>query len=125
MADATSEFFERLAQRGHEPGFGRTTGSIRFDLVRDGATEPWRVDLRRGAVAVARSADDADCVVHADASLFDDLVSGRANALASLLRGRVQVEGELTLLVRFQRLFPAPTGRKKASSSRTVGKRRS
>ena len=125
MATATSEFFDRLAERGHEPGFARSTGSLRFDLTRNGATEHWRVELRRGAVTVARSGDAADCVVRADGALFDDLATGRANAMAALLRGQVQASGEPQLLIRFQRLFPAPTRRKPASSARTVGKRRS
>jgi putative sterol carrier protein len=125
MATATSEFFDRLAERGHEPGFARSTGTLRFDLTRDGTTEHWRVELRRGDVKVARSADPADCVVHADAALFDALATGKANAMAALLRGQVFAEGEPQLLIRFQRLFPAPTGRKKTASARTVGKRRS
>jgi putative sterol carrier protein len=125
MATATSEFFDQLAERGHEPGFARSTGTLRFDLTRAGRTEHWRVELRRGAVKVARSADPADCVVRADAALFDDLATGRANGMAALLRGQVVAEGEPQLLIRFQRLFPAPTGRKKTASARTVGKRRS
>jgi hypothetical protein len=125
MATATTEFFDRLAERGREPGFGRTTGSVRFDLSRDRGTEHWRVELRRGAVTVGRSADAADCVVRGDGSLFDDLVGGRANAMASILRGRLAVEGEPSILIRFQRLFPAPIGMPKTASSRTVGKRRS
>ena len=125
MATATSEFFDRLAERGQEPGFARSTGTLRFDLTRDGRTEHWRVELRRGAVTVARSADPADCVVQADAALFDDLATGRANAMAALLRGQVFADGDPQLLIRFQRLFPAPTRRKKTASARTVGKRRS
>ncbi len=124
MATATSEFFDGLAARGLEPGFGRTTGSVRFDLTRDGTTEHWRVEFRRGAVTVARAADAADCVVRADASLFDDLARGRANAMAALLRGQIEADGEPELLIRFQRLFPAPTERKMTASARTVGKRR-
>jgi putative sterol carrier protein len=124
MADATAEFFERLAERGSEPGFARTTGSVRFDLTRDDKTEHWRVEFRRGAVTVARAAAAADCVVRTDASTFDDLALGRANALATLLRGQLLAEGELQLLTRFQRLFPAPTKRKMTASARTVGKRR-
>ena len=124
MATATSEFFDGLAARGLEPGFGRTTGSVRFDLTRGDTTEHWRVDFLRGAVTVARSEDAADCVVRADASLFDDLALGRANAMAALLRGQLQAAGEPELLIRFQRLFPAPTERKMTASARTVGKRR-
>jgi hypothetical protein len=123
MADATAEFFGRLAERGREPGLARTTGSVRFDLTRDDRTEHWRVEFRRGAVTVSRVADAADCVVRTDVSTFDDLARGRANALATLLRGQLLAEGQLEFLVRFQRLFPAPTERKRTASTRTIGKR--
>ena len=128
MADATAEFFDRLAVRGSVPGFARTTGSVRFDLTRGEQTEHWRVEFRRGAVTVDRTAnggDAADCVVRTDASTFDDLATGRANVMATLLRGRLEADGEPELLTRFQRLFPAPVKRDMtASSARTVGKRR-
>ena len=124
MADVTAEFFERLAERGSEPGLARTTGSVRFDLTRDDKTEHWRVEFRRGAVTVSHAPDTADCVIRTDASTFDDLARGQANAMASLLRGRVQTDGDPELLILFQRLFPAPTKRKMATSARTVGKRR-
>jgi putative sterol carrier protein len=124
MADATSEFFDRLGERGDAPMLARMKGSIRFDLKRDGRTEHWRVEGRRGAVTVSHAAGPADCVVRADAALFDDLARGRANAMAATLRGQLELDGAPGLLVRFQRLFPAPTGRKITSSARTVGKRR-
>jgi putative sterol carrier protein len=125
MSDVTAQFFDRLAERGIVPGFARTTGSVRFDLTRGDQTDHWRVEFRRGAVTVARAADAADCVVRTDARTFDDLATGRANVMASLLRGRLEADGEPELLTRFQRLFPAPTKRDMtASSARTVGKRR-
>ena len=125
MADVTAEFFDRLAERGTVPGFGRTTGSVLFDLTRGDRTEHWRVAFKRGAVTVDRNADAADCVVRTDASTFEDLATGRANVMATLLRGRLEADGEPELLTRFQRLFPAPVKRKTtASSARTVGKRR-
>ena len=125
MADVTAEFFDRLAERGTVPGFERTTGSVRFDLTRGDQTEHWRVAFKRGAVTVDRGADAADCVVRTDASTFDELASGRANVMATLLRGRLEADGEPELLTRFQRLFPAPVKRDMtASSARTVGKRR-
>jgi putative sterol carrier protein len=124
MGTATSEFFDGLAARGLGPGFARRTGSLRFDLARGDTTEHWRVEFRRGAVAIAHSADPADCVVRTDASVFDELASGRANAMAALLRGRLRADGDPELLILFQRLFPAPTERKRTASARTVGKRR-
>ena len=124
MADATAEFFDRLAERGSVPGFARTTGTVRFDLTRGEQTEHWRVEFRRGAVTVARTAEPADCVIRTDARVFDDLARGRANAMATLLRGQVVADGDPELLILFQRLFPAPTERKMTTSARTVGKRR-
>jgi ubiquinone biosynthesis protein UbiJ len=123
MVDRTADFFERLAERGREPRLARTTGSLRFDLGGADA-EPWRIEIRRGAIDVSRAAGAADCVVRAEAGLFDDLVRGQANAMASILRGRLVADGDPALLIRFQRLFPAPTGRKMTASARTVGKRR-
>ena len=125
MTDVTAEFFGRLAERGTVPGFARTTGSVRFELTRGDETEHWRVAFKRGAVTVDRGADATDCVVRTDASTFEELASGRANVMATLLRGRLRADGEPELLTRFQRLFPAPVKRKKTTSSaRTVGKRR-
>lgn len=124
MANPTTEFFERLAERGTEPSLGRTTGSVRVDIDRDGKVEHWRLDIRRGALVVSRSDDAAECVITAAGSVFDDLATGRANALAAALRNELVIDGDPSLLVRFQRLFPAPTGRRKTVSDRGVGKRR-
>ena len=124
MADATAEFFDGLSRQGLVPLLERTSGSMRFDIDRGERTDRWRVDMKGGALTVSHDDRPADCVVRSSGDLFDDLVSGRANALASLLRNEVGVEGNLNLIVRFQRLFPAPTERRKVASGRAVGKRR-
>ena len=46
--------------------------------------------------------------MRADKELFDRLASGTANAMAAALRGVVDAEGDLQLIVQFQRLFPGP-----------------
>jgi putative sterol carrier protein len=124
MADPTTVFFERLAERGRVPELARTTGRIRFDLHGDRRTDQWHVEIRRGGVTVSHAGGEADCVVHADAAVFDELVRGQANAMASILRGRIVADGDPAILIRFQRLFPAPTERRMTASARTVGKRR-
>lgn len=108
MADATAEFFDMLVERGHEPLLEKMTGTIRFDL-RDGKkTELWLVTVVRGDLAVSRRNLRADCVVSADKALFDEVASGKTNAMAALLRGAIAVEGDVPLLVAFQRLLPGP-----------------
>ncbi len=108
-ADATTEFFNDLGRRGHEPLLERVTATFRFDLVRSGKTERWLVVVTKGDVAVSRQNRKADCVLHADRELFDRLASGEQNAMAAVLRGEVVLEGDSTRLVLLQRLFPGPS----------------
>ena len=124
MADATTRFFEGIGQADHASTLGRTTGSLNIELERDGHIEHWRVELHRGAVTVSRAAGPADCVIRTTADLFEDLALGRANAMAATLRGELLLDGDPGMLVRFQRLFPAPTMRKMKASARSVGRRR-
>jgi putative sterol carrier protein len=123
-AGGMTEFLQALEQRGREPALDRTSGSVRFDADRNGGSDHWRLEIRRGAVTVSRDADRADCVVRAKAEVLDDIATGRANALTAMLRGDVSIEGDPRLLVRIQRIFPSPTGRRKIDSSRMVGRRR-
>jgi putative sterol carrier protein len=126
MADATSEFFERLGRVGHVSALEWTTGTLRFDLEGHGRTHRRMVAIKRGAVVVSDTGDEdrADCVVRMPAALFDDLASGRANAMAAMLRGAVAVDGDRTLMIRFQRLFPPAVARTSAPADRSTGRRR-
>jgi putative sterol carrier protein len=114
--DPTTEFFEGLSRRGHEPLLERMTGTFRFDLVREGKTSRWLVAVTKGDLAVSRQNRKADCVVHAERQLFDRLAGGEQNAMAAILRGELVLDGDVTRLVLLQRLFPGP-----ASSRRSRG----
>lgn len=108
MADATTEFFDGLQRRGHEPLLEKSTGQARFDLETERGTEHWLVRINHGDIAVSKKNARADCIVRTDAALFERIVTGRANAMAAVLRGAVSVDGDLSLIVVFQRLFPGP-----------------
>ena len=108
--DATTDFFSGLAERGHEPLLERVTGTLRFDLISGRKSDHWLVSIVKGDVAVSRENARADCVVRMDRNLFDSVSSGRANAVAALLRGAIGVEGDIELLMLFDRLFPGPPG---------------
>jgi putative sterol carrier protein len=83
-------------------------GSLRFDVVRGEATSSWHVRIDDGHVTVDRAAADADAVARLNEPLFDDIVTGRANAMAAALRGEIALDGSPQLLTIFQRLFPGP-----------------
>jgi putative sterol carrier protein len=112
MTDATTEFFQELAARGHEPALAKVTGTLRFDL-RDGGERPvrWLITIRKGDVALSHRNAKADCVARLDRSLFDGIARGEANAMAAVLRGAIDVEGDRALLLAFQGLFPGPPRR--------------
>ena len=109
-ADPAAEFLRGLESHGHHPLLARAKGTLRVDL--DGAerTDRWFVAIDRGQISVSRTDAPADCVIRADRAVFEQLVAGEANATAALLRGTLRVEGELDLMLMFQRLFPSPPG---------------
>ncbi len=124
MAEATTQFFAELGGRGHEPRLDAASGTLRFDLRQGKRVERWLVAVEKGDMTVSRRNVAADCVVSADLALFDDVVSGKTNAFAALLRGAAGVEGDVQLLVAFQRLFPGPprARRKRRSPARPGSK---
>jgi putative sterol carrier protein len=107
-ADPTATFFEGLAKRGHEPILTHTSGTLRFELRSGRRTEYWYVTIKKGDVAVSNTNEEADTVIRCARALFDDMATGRANATAATLRGVLQAEGNLGLVMSFQRLFPGP-----------------
>ena len=125
MPDPTADFFAELATRRSEPLLGSTRATVRFDIVDGKRTDHWLLRIAGGALELDHGGGDADCVLTAEKPAFDLLAGGRTNALAAMLRGALVVEGNPRLLVRLQRLFPAPVGMPEGTSDRAVGRRRS
>jgi putative sterol carrier protein len=105
---ATDRFFETLAGRGHEPLLEKASGSVRFDLSHGQQTDHWMVRIRHGDLEVSREESDADSVVRASRTVFEQFATGQMNAFAALLRGQASAEGNLELPVLLQRLLPGP-----------------
>jgi|GEM_PF-589001 len=106
--DPVAAFFGELGQRGHEPLLRKVSGRIRFDLGDGGDTEPWLVTVNRGELTVAQEAGQADCTIRGERQVFEELVGGRKNLMAAVLRGALACHGDLELLLAIQRIFPAP-----------------
>ena len=105
---ATDRFFETLAGRGHEPLLEKASGSVRFDISHGRQIDHWMVRIRHGDVEVSRDDSDADSVVRATKTVFEQFATGQMNAFAALLRGQASAEGNLELPVLLQRLLPGP-----------------
>ena len=113
--DPTERFFAELASRGHEPLLRKASGSMRFDVVDGRQTRRWLVSVERGDMAVSRGGCEASCVVRADKAVFDKVAAGKLNAVAAVLRGDLQVDGDWRMVVLMQRLFPGPRRRRATS----------
>jgi predicted lipid carrier protein YhbT len=115
MAEATTEFFEGLEQRGFDPLLEKATGRIGFELVNGKKSSRWLVAIDKGKVDVSHKSGTTDCTVRTTGELFDEVVRGETNALAAVLRGAITIEGDPELLMLFQRVFSGPP---KAAPSR-------
>jgi putative sterol carrier protein len=109
MADTIERFFQELEEKGHQPLLGKVRGTVRFDLADDdGEVDHWLVSVNRGDIAVSQEKGTADCAIHCDKKLFEQLITGEENAIAATLRGALVCTGNVELLFAIQRIFPGP-----------------
>lgn len=108
MSEPTADFFDRLGRDEAELVPRKYRGSLRFDVRRGSATERWVLIFDEGRVRVLREDQEADCIVRTDKELFDRLTQGRDGIYATMLRNRISVEGDLTLLTPLRELLPGP-----------------
>ena len=102
----TTAFFSEIAEQGYQPLLHRATGTIRIDLNGSRRVEHWYLDLIKGNVAVSQRNEPADSVIRTDRRTFERVARGEANAMAAVLRNEMTFEGNPTLIVLLQRLFP-------------------
>ena len=123
--DPIADFMDGLGERGYEPSMAKASGTVRFEVVDGDHTERWLLTVAKGSLAVSRRNARADVTLRAPRRLFEQLVQGKANAMAAVLRGAVQVEGNAELIVLVQRLLPRPRdGRAKGRAAGWAGRRR-
>jgi len=110
MAELDVGLLEALEERSREHPVPAVDGVVLFD-VRDGdRVDEWYVTMKKGIVTVARKGGEPDCVLTGGRATFDAVLSGRANAVAALLRGAFNAQGKIILLSALQQLFPGSPG---------------
>jgi putative sterol carrier protein len=95
---------ERTAQRiADNPDQAREVGAVyRLSLDGEGGGH-WIIDLRDDP-GVREGSGEADCCLSMSASDYADLVEGRASAQQLFFTGKLRVDGDMGLAVRFQKL---------------------
>lgn len=127
QSDIISNFFASLAAPGHLATFEGESATLRFDVTDGEKADRWHVAVSDGDTTVTRRKDPADVVVGITSDRMAELVTGRLNAQAALLRGLLVIEGSPAAAMMFQRCLPGPpgsTGRVPAVTSKAVMQRR-
>ncbi len=106
--DPIAKFVDGVALRGHEPSLANASGTVRFEIVDGRQTERWLLTVSRGDLAVSRRNTRADVTLRAPRALFEQIFQGKTNATAAFLRGALQIDGDVELIVLVQRLLPGP-----------------
>jgi putative sterol carrier protein len=101
---------DALAERSHEQPLTALNGVVRFDVGSGDSVDQWYLTFTKGVVTIARNGREPDCVLAGDVITFDAVLSGKANALAAILRGALAPRGKVVLLTAMQRLFPGSPG---------------
>ena len=122
MADVIRHFFESLG--GPHPAIPKTvSGTLRFDVDGDQATEHWLITFDEGSVSATESEASADCVVGTSRRTLASIIEGQTNALAALLRGTLKIEGRTILLALFRSVLQeSATASHEASDRLLVGR---
>jgi putative sterol carrier protein len=99
-----------LARPGHLTTLEGESATLRFEVTDGGRVERWHLTVADGDVTVARRNGPADATVRLRRPDAEELVTGRMNAQAALLRGLITVQGDIGVLMMFQRCLPGPPG---------------
>ena len=115
----TSAFLEAVQARHDDPALRGLSGTIRFDLLHNGSIEPWLITISGGRASVSHRKGKADCIARMEEDLFAGLTLGEVNAVSATLRGEIEIEGDVSLLLAFQRLFPGPPITNRSGTGKT------
>jgi putative sterol carrier protein len=110
MAKLDKGLLEALSERSRERPVPGVDGVVRFDVKDGERVEEWYLTIAKGVVTVSRKGGEPDSILAGDVATFDAVLSGRANAMAALLRGALAAQGKVVLLTALQRLFPGSPG---------------
>lgn len=81
------------------------TATIQIDLTGDdGGT--WLINIADGAVKVTQETiDDPTMKLTMDAQDYMDMVSGKLNPMNAFMQGKIKLQGDMGLAMKFQTMF--------------------
>jgi putative sterol carrier protein len=79
--------------------------TIQIDLNGDGGGQ-WAIKIANGSVSIDQGqVDTPNLTLRMAASDYVELAHGRANPMSLFMAGKIQVEGDISLAMKFQEIF--------------------
>ena len=92
------DVLEDALHSGTSADFSKTSGTYRFDVEGEGS---WLITVAEGAPSVTKGGGAADCILSCNREDFERIVTGRQNLLTAHMQGRLRIEGDPMMALRF------------------------
>ena len=100
-----SEAFTNMGQRFDAGKAAGVSGSIQFDLTGEGGGK-WGVKIGGGTYELIEGGvPSPTTTLTMSTSDFLSMVNGTLNAMAAFMQGRIKLQGDMGLAMRFQTMF--------------------
>lgn len=111
--DSATSVVHTLPATGFDPRLCGVRGTIQFDVAGAGT---WRLAIDDGHTELLEDAGPCELTIACDETDFVGLLRGEKSLLTAVLRGDVEVAGDLVLALRFHGLSaPAPESTREVS----------
>ena len=105
VADDVNEIFKKLPNAFLPEKAGDIDVAIQISLSGDGASD-WIINIADGTVVVEQGqAADPSMTLHMDAADYVALSRGEANPMSLFSAGKIRLEGDMGLAMKFQQMF--------------------
>lgn len=105
VADDVKEIFSEMPSAFLPEKATGMNKIIQIDLNGEGGGL-WAIKIADGSLSVDEGQTDvSNLTLRMDAVDFVELVHGRANAMSLFMAGKVKVEGDISLAMKFQEIF--------------------
>jgi len=105
MAISIEELFERLPGAFIPEKAGDMDAVIQFELTGEEASN-WAVVIKDGTCKVEKGQhENPTMTLTADSQDYKDIVTGRLKAMNAFMQGKVKLQGNLNLAMKFAEIF--------------------
>lgn len=105
MAISIEELFEKLPGAFRPEKAGDLDAVIQFELTGEEAGD-WAVIIKDGQASVEKGRHEEPAMTFtADSQDYKDIVTGRMNPMNAFMQGKVKLQGNLNMAMKFAELF--------------------